>query len=539
MKYAKQLKFHIKNIVVGKKYFFRIIFITLFLLSIILRIEVFKQYPYFQPEYPDYGRDYLIAHHIVKYGEIPLTGPQTGEIGTTFGSPMYFYLLAALLKIYESILFLGWVNLFLQIATLLIVFYSAKVVFGRMTALITFALFGLNTHVINQSIFLWQPYIMHPFINLSYLLLLLAYLKKSYRLLLLCIPIFLIAAVLHNSVFAMLPIYIILTLLVIKKHFNYSRFYIGLGTMFIISLSLIYSSRFLYWMQGNPQSLNITSSFGSILNELLNFFNNFFSRTGTFIDSFFDGLQNISPLSSYILGFLIAYSSLFYIYLQKDKSRKQFFAILILCIISFLTFAALMPQASLHDFYLRHFIPIYGLFAIVISELINFYSKKISSSPFVIILVILTLSLSSPNLFQLIKNSTNDIFNLHISYVSDPSILAVKNEILNIKKQNKLPYLNFFQFITYREGYSDEDTFYSLLEIEFNTKLTRIDDVAFRDYSPITNNTYMFVICPYSISLTNHQKECPAIFFQQFPNYSLIKEVYNHYPYRIYITKRN
>ncbi|MEK7083501.1 MAG: hypothetical protein AAB972_04965, partial [Patescibacteria group bacterium] len=76
-------------------------------LGFIFRVDSFRTYPEMQWEQTDYSRDYLVAHHIISYGEVPLTGPD-GKFGTTHSSPVYFYFLALLLGIRDNIVWLGY-----------------------------------------------------------------------------------------------------------------------------------------------------------------------------------------------------------------------------------------------------------------------------------------------------------------------------------------------------------------------------------------------------------------------------------------------
>lgn len=109
--------------------------IALVLSGILFRFAFFHGVFFAEERAPDYYRDFLVANHIVRYGEIPLTGPDN-KFGSTLSSPFYFYFLAMFLLINDNIVFLGVINIFLQFFLLILVYFLARNLFGEDVAII-------------------------------------------------------------------------------------------------------------------------------------------------------------------------------------------------------------------------------------------------------------------------------------------------------------------------------------------------------------------------------------------------------------------
>lgn len=143
----------------------------------------------------DGSRDFLVASHIVKYGEFPSTGPYNllATVGIN-NSPVYFYVLAALLTPFNHPLTLSFFNIILQTISLILVYLIARIMFGRGAGLLASSIFAFNPQIIKQSEYIWQPYLMQPVALLALYLLLRGLKVRSYLTLL-------FAFLLHSSVF--------------------------------------------------------------------------------------------------------------------------------------------------------------------------------------------------------------------------------------------------------------------------------------------------------------------------------------------------
>lgn len=162
----------------------------------------------------DSQRDYLVAHHIVAYREHTQLGPWNSLL-ERYSSPVHYYLLASVLLIKDDIMFLQIVNIFLQVFTIGIIYLFTKRLFSQSTALIASVFYAFSYSAFRQTLDFWQPGIMLPFFFLSCYSLIQAYLKKSYNFLILSLVLFVFFGTIHNSVFSLLPIYILISLIII------------------------------------------------------------------------------------------------------------------------------------------------------------------------------------------------------------------------------------------------------------------------------------------------------------------------------------
>lgn len=146
--------------------YFRRINWLYFLVGVILGVACWRgiQVWDFPLDDPDTSWHYLVASHIRTFGELPL-----GEIEYNLNSasvwyykpPLYFYLIAALGYIHESIWFLGFLNFVAQIACIYILFYLAKNIFSPFTGIIAALLYVFSDIYLQQLNYIHPPYLMH------------------------------------------------------------------------------------------------------------------------------------------------------------------------------------------------------------------------------------------------------------------------------------------------------------------------------------------------------------------------------------------
>jgi len=106
----------LKAFIVSNQFHYFVICLIV-LLAVFLRLVAFSDYTNANSEWRqlynnDLNRDYLIANHIVTYGETSFNGPD-GYLGSVWVSPLYYYLLAAVVEINSNILVLGFFNVLL------------------------------------------------------------------------------------------------------------------------------------------------------------------------------------------------------------------------------------------------------------------------------------------------------------------------------------------------------------------------------------------------------------------------------------------
>lgn len=113
----------------------------------------------------DEGRDVIIVRRFVTMGDIMLVGPGT-SIGNMYLGPMYYYMMAPFLALFGLSPVGPAVGVaLLGVATVFLLWYVARIWFGRKIALVASFLYAISPVVIVYSRSSWNPNIM-PFFAL-------------------------------------------------------------------------------------------------------------------------------------------------------------------------------------------------------------------------------------------------------------------------------------------------------------------------------------------------------------------------------------
>lgn len=555
-------------------YLYDALFLCVLFIGFFLRLDAFR-YPSYSFQ-SDYGRDYLIANHIVHYGEIPFTGPE-GGIGTIVSSPFYFYLLSLWLFLKDDIRTLGFVNILLQLATLVLIYLLAKNMFGRGTALIAAVLFALARGTLSQSTFVWQPHIMQPFITLSCLLLLLSYQRRKFTLFLGSLCVFIFSTTLHLSTLAAAPLYFILAYLVIRRFGTKIRHYLFALAATLLAFIVFYFPPILYMYAHRIFSASSTATFSYVISQFEKLsmavvWEHFVARGMIFLKFFFVEIGE-RALPIYFVGILLFLMLLYFFVMPVSSSRKRYAVLLLLSIVGFHLITVVHADISYSAPYpIRYFTPIFGIFIILIAEIINGFTFRnvpavlLAKATFVMLLV----GIFSPGLFRHsfgkmlwishdppLYSSMEDqdparlgaasIFRnswfLGTPYFFPPGYQEIKAEIEAIKRQEGRYDRNFFDFLVYKEMENGvyaatlmkSETLLVSLERELGVRLTRVDDDAIRGWSMVGDATYIFLRCDSQKIVTYQQ--CTEAFLHDYPGYFIVKNIVDSGG-RFFLTRR-
>lgn len=511
-----------------------VVIIVLILLSFFIHMDRFG-YPYF---IQDGNRDYLVASHIIHYQEFPLSGPPAqGQLRNT---PFYYYFLAGLLLINDSVVFLELVNVILQMICLVIIFLLASKMFSYSTGLIALLIFGFSQFAVYQSTMVWLPYVMQPFINFSFLLLLYAYLEKNYSYLIFSIVMFVLAGSLHNSAFGLVPTFIFLAILILKKQkANFLNYFLALF-IFITSIFVFYAPMF--FIDGNgPRNLFLSGPsrlfIPPLSSELLH---NLSDRTTSLIKNIF-----VRAETAYMM---LTFTLLTAIYYFRRKSFKNNYALIILLGIIQFMFVIASLRIDWTPFPERYFIPILGLAVIFISEICNEIFSGHISLKFLKIIAVMFLFYSSAYVYDF-KNIKSmlaaNIYSInkpaqdwrnHNNIVYGNTFKVIADEIRTIQNETKQYDTNFFQFQSYLGGRRYEPLeapFWIFLEKSLGQKLTKVSDSDVRGYVPITKDDYIFLIC-----LPEERDDCKDKFEKSNGYHRVFKTAIVEFPYVVLVAKR-
>lgn len=487
----------------------------------------------------DSNRDYLVAHHIVEYHEYPLTGP-FAAVTQSRNSPSYYYVLAAFALIKDDPIFLRVVSSALQAVTILIVYLLAKKLYGLKTALLASILINFNYYSLIQAVFIWQPWVMQPFVNLSYLMLLISYQKQNYPYLLASIFFFIFAGSLHTSVFALIPIFLIVSLIILKNQKATPRHFLGAITTLIVSFLAFYLPLIFASFKNNTVLPSLQAHMVS-LNPPIQMLFQFFKNITYFTVGSFSNAGVVTPLSNL---FALSICALLAIYFYKQKQKKEKLHSLLLLapiILIMLYFAVVHVRIFNPNYGIHYYTPVYGLFIILLARaLIFIFTQTNRLKTIGIFLISFYLALFFSFVFQkFYKDKTT----YALRYLNDPAINAIKIDILSLKNNNNYKDFSFFYIDSEKGdvfGWKYNATVWAVLEREFGTRLVKLDDYNRQGFKQLNGSysKYIFLICPVSSNFVKGGQDCGGKFLEVNKSYEYEKITYISQTYKIGLLKR-
>lgn len=496
----------------------------------------------------DGNRDYLVAHHIVKYQEIPLVGPYN-SLFSWGNSPLYYYILALFLLIRDEAMFLGVIAVLFQLLTMILIYFLAKNLFGQkeavMSSILFVPLFSLITS--RHTEYVMQPWVMQPFMVLSYVLMFLSYTKKSYKLLLSSALTLSFASSISNHGLSILPIFLIFSFAILKQQ---KAIYLQHILLFVIltgGFLVFYLPHLFYFTTYKINAPFIIES--TIIFHPLEYAKNLLQNLYIFGSYLYDSTIYVfqlfsKPLTGYLLVLILLVSSITYL-TQKDLPRKLPLSrklILVLLSISFLQPLIFASIAKNTPFY--YFAPSYSLLVVILSGLIfslPFLSKSLprlkkASINLLIVLTTVSLVLGLPSTVEFLTNSFNSNYKEARTEVN----ITLKSEILKIKNEENKDNLNFFQIRSYNEhgSRSGDAVFLVPLEKDLESKFTKVINET-NSFQQTNDKEFVFLICKYAKEDSTNFKDCRDTFSEETTKYAFLRTIYLEYPFTIYLAGRN
>lgn len=519
-----------------------------FLLLLLLIISFFIRVINIQQQYPvdldpinipppDVFRDYLVAHHILRYQEYPNFGPYAMAF---YNSPLrhshlYYYLLALFLVIKDEMVFLGWINIYLQVISIVLIYLIVKRLFSVNTALITSLLFGLSNVGIKQSLFIAQTNLALSLLILSVFLLIQFHQKEKYFLIILSIFFMVFAASIHFSFFGVIPLFIFLVFIVLRKQRAKTYQYLLTYALLPIFFSLFfYPTLNNFLKHQNVFSLVNKPIFVSSPTALVNNFSISFS---TFMTNIFPPTGRGLYSWENLLLLVITITAIAYFYSKKVELSAKYWTLSIFGGIVLFVFLSSLVNYYNSKIYSYYFLPVIWLVFILVSEIINavFTGNRILTL-IKLLIIFFMLRLFSYNFDLLLKKPLQNNLNLVTN--------AIKKEIIGVKEKDKLTEINFFQIRMYWGGQniSGFDTiFWVQLEKDFNKKFTKVIDGSENIWST-NDEKYIFLVCVPRKEDYSWENNCLASFSKNMAkydlNYEVLQKIYSEKPYFIYLTKR-
>lgn len=483
------------------------------------------------PPMPDYTpsdmqRDVLISSHIVSYHELPLRGPDGFLEGLLPSSPVYYYLLAGVLFINNSITAVTVLNILFQLAFLISVYLLARALFDRATALVSLLIVSFSYGFVEYSLTTWQPTIGQPVLFIGYLLLYRGYTEKKLSATLSGVGLFFLSlALAPSSVLSISPTIALLAVLSVVRVERPQKGFVLLLLISFVLFVILFVLPFALRVTADP-SLAATWNTG-MLTQLgaamfqLDTVRALWERTLIFAQFFL-------PFPRLLLGMAFCGAILYHMYEARGTRNRRNWTVLLLGTLQVILLAAVVQTYTL-PLPERFFIPVFGLFVIWIAHTVVRVSRALVPAAAILpfILTIGYLFLALPHYH--VKRTTPKTY---------PFMNALTSEIRNIRTRDKRNDYHFFAFRMYEETENaqfEEDEFTEIplwiqLEQHLATKLVAVEDKKLWGYVRIGDSEapYVFLVCSSYEQQERHEglSRCPAVFLLNSPQYQLIKTVF-------------
>ncbi len=472
-------------------------------------------------------RDYLIARHAALGWEIPLAGPWNGALAGFFNSPIYYWLLAPCLWLWDSPLMLVLVNIASQIAAGISLYYVVKQLTDKWAGLFAASLFLFylpNITEYSQSV--WQPYFMLSMAVFAYTSGARALFTNKRTPLIWSLVLTLLAGAVHNSFFLLFPIWYTVYAWKLKQFSTRDRV-IVLGL--VTSMLLVLYGPLLLGLVVHPHRSNFAAGFSNPTEHGLQ-------------DTFLQLARQISSSTKQLLGlgntrfsyiFQIILTTLLTAYGVYKSARVQR-KVLGIIALAFLLF--IIAASFLQNVWSYYFLPLLPLEIIFLTLLMSALIAQSARWIFCMLSILLAthatlFCLSQPALVKASIEQKNNI------------LQSVIENIEGQKTQRGLKDYYFFDVAVF--GY-DNDTFtsehtaylWAPLEKKLGMQLTSITTATPSGYTRISTSAPVvwYIVCRGQDSA---RKNCLEPFAQQHPNYSYITSVYDTTPITVFAASLN
>jgi 4-amino-4-deoxy-L-arabinose transferase-like glycosyltransferase len=449
----------------------------------------------------DVTRDYLIASHIIEYGDLPLTGPD-GYFGPNSNSPVYYYIIAALLLLSNTVLFPGLVNVLLQAAAIPFVYFIGKELFSRRTGFVAALLFTFFDGVVAQAMQMWQPHLMQFFLLLSFLFLVYGYKKDKDIFIYISSGLLAFSAVLHSSVLAIVPLQMgVLMYILWRKQGSIKKIATTLGIFATVCLCA-YIPTLYYFSEVKPSQRELTPydllyhppalPDPAVLEIALQASH----RAVNLFTYFFEGSLTGATAYTYLcIGFFLLGSITYVLYTKSAKRRTYF---LLLWSGFFLTVVAVGSlKLTEGGFPVRYYTPVFVPFLILIAEIGTSFVRRI---PFafvfyavVVLCVAYTGSEYARSRFDAFPSKISEqglsVFSPHYAWAEDINVLA------RIVKDDPSMHFDIRTFEKDYEHLYKNELVWAPLELLLQRQLVHIDTATFRGYAVLNDPEHMFIRC--------------------------------------------
>ncbi len=483
----------------------------------------------------DVNRDLIIASHIAKYGEYPATGPDNSLLGFVGNSPLYYYTLASLdLISNNNSNFIIYVNLTLQVCSIVILYFVVKKIFGKSVGLIAAFLITTSNLIVIQSQFSYQPYFMFPILALSLLFLVTSYKTQKFWRFIVSIILFMVSGAMHMSAFLLFPLFVVPGFLILGKSDNKLKDYSLVFGVVIVSFLIL----FLGTIISNTDQIKFIFSLVqySSIEKISNFGTNFLFVFSKYLISLL-AIKNQPSLENIFVILTLIISVLAVIF-KKRNSELKFLLAMFFQIIFYITFIVLFADSKDQLYRDHRFYPIFVLGLISVAFVIDNFFKNYKFGRLIEIIFVVMLAHSLLRGLPITSRVS-----IEEDFTANKIVRDLESQILNLEFQEKS--LRFFQIRVYEchevicqwKHYEYGDViFWFPLEKDFGINFIKVERYL---YSPINEDKYIFLTCIDHSRGHYDEDSCLSMFANDIPNYKILRKVLEEDVFHIFLAIRN
>ena len=522
--------------------FYEIALVVFLLVSLFIRLE-YVDYP--QLNNSDPGRDYLMAHHVVAYGEFFVNG--AGSSIGLINNPVYEYILAFFLLIHDDFFTLTIANILMQVGCILLVYLLAREMFDRRTGLAAALLFGSIGYVVLQSEYMWRVFLMQPVLLMSFYLLLLSDRKQSSKYLMLAGVAYAIAGSIQLIAFVLAPAFFFLAYRISRtwqrRWPQYAKCLVAFAGTLVLAYTpfLFYAAR--TGMQITPPGHTGSSLVFSLIEQsppaIIHSFTTEVSMAALlFFDPYSAGSMGRLILA---LSLLVICVAVYIFVFKKERDEVRFLLVLCLTVLQLCAALSLMRLPVIEWHYVAPVLaPVSIAIAAVLTRIFS-GTVLLNGVGFFVLAVLISVVSHSHGA----RNQPSDFRNL---VAITAASRAIEREVVAIAARTGASDFHFFDiraFHATRDHFNPyfESSFWNVIEKDFGQQFTTVTGGYGIEVAGPRNPEYVFLVCvelPFQLPV----QRCIDAFVhdQWYPDagaYRVIKKVYDEAPFVIFETTKS
>lgn len=460
----------------------------------------------FDPE--DVHLDYLVAHHIVAYREVPLSGSGNPLL---IDSPLYYYIVSLFVRIWDSLLFLGIVNIVLvQGLTFWLLYRLALRLFDEKTAIITLLLAVTSQEYFKQGAFFFQTHVLQVVVYAGWYALVRAH-KGDGRIYAYSSAVLAgFSVAIHHSALAMLPVYMIFLFRLAPWYKVFALFSSVVVLSYIPVFGLLYT---------HPEIV-AGMSVGGFVSSAGEYGSKFFSNLHQIVFSFFDG----ENWFSYVLIGLLAWG-----FVVGRKAAKKTMGVIVCIVLQYVLLASLL-RTGVWNF---TFSSTFGLLLIVVALCIrSLWQWRREAGIAILILAVFVFS----RVGQTPRQKEQFLYRYNLTHESAEAIIREipQESSFRIHRVHKKPTRGFFVNVYTPQGIQvlEDLLYWPILEKRLGRQFVQISQ---NGAVPTIRNTdeYVFVVCDSTREQFTSNNECVRKYLLLYPRYRFVRNVYAKEPLSI------